>query len=88
MAIHIRQRYAHVITGHDAPQGGRNRLKELPKIQMRDNAVVHIEEQVQPIMLARELLLQGLGFLGMQGVVHGDRHVGRHQLREGDSRGL
>jgi hypothetical protein len=29
-------------------------------------------------MLARELLLQGLGFLGMQGIVHGDHHVGGH----------
>jgi hypothetical protein len=53
---------------------------------MRDEAVVHFEQQVQPVMRACELLLQDLGFLGMQGMIDGHRHVRRHQLREGDFR--
>ena len=34
-----------------------------------------IDRRQRAVMPARELLLQGLGFLGMQGVVHGDHHV-------------
>jgi hypothetical protein len=30
------------------------------------------------VMPARELLLQGLGSLGMQGIVHGDHPAGGH----------
>jgi hypothetical protein len=54
---------------------------------MRDEAVVHFEQQVQPVMRARQLLLQGLGFLSMQGMIDGDRHVRRHELHKCDLRG-
>jgi hypothetical protein len=45
VAVYIRQRQADVITGHDAPQGNRDGLEELPKVQLRDDAVVHLQQQ-------------------------------------------
>ena len=76
--------HARHITVHDAPHGCRDGPQHVSQLQIRHDAVGHLEQQLKPVTLMRELLLQGLGFLGVQGVVHRDRHLGRHQLRKGD----
>ena len=82
----LQQLDARHITVHHAPQGRRDGPQDVPEIQVRNDIVGYLQQQLQPVTFVRELLLQGLSLLGVQGVVDGDRHLGRHQLGEGDLR--
>ena len=53
-------------------------------VQVRDDGVVHFEEQAEAIALARELALHRTGALFVQNVVDGDRNLLGHFLHEGD----
>ena len=69
---------------NDALKRCADRREDVVHVQMRDDGVVHFEQQLVPIALACELKLCRAGALVVQNVVHGDRHLLGHLLHEAD----
>ena len=87
LVCRFRQGQASVIALHHAPHILRDGLKELTKIQVGHDPVVQIEQELKPVPVVRELALEGLSLLKVQGVVHSHCNLRSHQKRKRDAIG-
>ncbi len=52
------------------------------QVERGDERIVHLEQQAQPVALARQLLLVNLGVLRVQRVIHRHGHLRRNLLEK------
>ncbi len=78
----VQHQAAAVVLNH-LLQRSADRGEDVVHVEVRDDRVVHLEKQPEPIALARELELRRLHTLVVQDVVHGDGDLLRHLLHEG-----
>ena len=50
--LRIRQMHSDSVTLHHAPNARRNSAKQSPELQVRDDLVVQLQQQLQPVLFA------------------------------------
>jgi hypothetical protein len=71
------------VVNHAAQRRG-NGVQKGVQVEFRDDGIVHLEQNAQPVALLRQLPLVGLRAFDVQRVVHRDGHLPRHLLQERD----
>ena len=84
VSLAVVDREARVVVRHDAPQARRDGAEQRARLEVRDERVVHLEQQPEPIPFARQLPLRPLSGLVMERVVDGQRHLARELLQDLD----
>ena len=82
--IRLVQHQAAAIVLNDLLQRRAHRRKHVVHVQVRDDGVVHFQQETQPIAFSRELHLHGAGALVVQDIVDGNGNLFRHLLHERD----
>jgi len=65
---------------HRPANASRNGVKQLRQVEVGHNSIVDVEEEPQAVSLARELVLQFLRGLVVQGIFYRDGNLCRHKL--------
>ena len=69
----------------DTPETGGHGREHVIQIQPRDDRVVHVEQQPEPVALAGQLLLCGANAFVVQHVVHRDGNLATTRSRKSSS---
>ena len=70
------KREAGVLVVHHPFERGGDSLEQIVQVEVGDHGVGHFQQHAQAVALPAQLLLVGLGVLEIEGIVHGQRHLG------------